>query len=180
MRKTPRGWIQIGESRTRGVARIPLGLKPSRDSRATSQQDSPIWIQPLDVFRYKILYPFLLGLPIFIYLPQCQWNNLEWCYKVSELHNATKNYKHNHSKYIAQQSLHILWDILNKLHSNNLEAIKSIISTWITETFQTMLIGCETYTFMSYQQIMPNNSRVLCYSVCDIMTCHMRAYFIIS
>ena len=53
MRKTPRGWIQIGESRTRGVARIPLGLKPSRDSRATSQRDSPIWIQPLGVFRYK-------------------------------------------------------------------------------------------------------------------------------
>ena len=52
MRKTPRGWIQIGESRTRGVARIPLGLKPSRDSRATSQRDSPIWIQPLGVFRY--------------------------------------------------------------------------------------------------------------------------------
>ena len=26
MRKTPRGWIHIGESRTRGVARIPLGL----------------------------------------------------------------------------------------------------------------------------------------------------------
>ena len=51
-RKTPRGWIQIGESRTRGVARIPLGLKPSRDSRATSQRDSPIWIQPLGVFRY--------------------------------------------------------------------------------------------------------------------------------
>ena len=54
MRKTPRGWIQIGESRTRGVARIPLGLKPSRDSRATSQRDSPIWIQPLGVFRYKL------------------------------------------------------------------------------------------------------------------------------
>ena len=53
MRKTPRGWIQISESRTRGVARIPLGLKPSRDSRATSQRDSPIWIQPLGVFRYK-------------------------------------------------------------------------------------------------------------------------------
>ena len=53
MRKTPRGWIQIGESRTRGVARIPLGLKPSRDSRATSQRDSPIWIQPLGVFRYR-------------------------------------------------------------------------------------------------------------------------------
>ena len=31
------------------------GLKPSRDSRATSQRDSPIWIQPLGVFRYKIL-----------------------------------------------------------------------------------------------------------------------------
>ena len=55
MRKTPRGWIQIGESRTRGVARIPLGLKPSRDSRATSQRDSPIWIQPLGVFRYRIM-----------------------------------------------------------------------------------------------------------------------------
>ena len=54
MRKTPRGWIQIGESRTRGVARIPLGLKPSRDSRTTSQRDSPIWIQPLGVFRYRI------------------------------------------------------------------------------------------------------------------------------
>ena len=55
MRKTPQGWIQIGECRTRGVARIPLGLKPSRDSRATSQWDSPIWIQPLGVFRYKII-----------------------------------------------------------------------------------------------------------------------------
>ena len=53
MRKTPRGWIQIGESRTQGVARIPLGLKPSRDSRTTSQRDSPIWIQPRGVFRYK-------------------------------------------------------------------------------------------------------------------------------
>ena len=60
MRKTPRGRIQIGESRTRGVARIPLGLKPSRDSRATSQRDSPIWIQPLGVFRYKICMKFLL------------------------------------------------------------------------------------------------------------------------
>ena len=61
MRKTPRGWIQIGESRTRGVARIPLGLKPSRDSRATSQRDSPIWIQPLGVFRYKILLVYKCG-----------------------------------------------------------------------------------------------------------------------
>ena len=51
-RKTPRGWIQIGDSRTQGVARIPLGLKPSRDSRATSQRDSLIWIQPFGVFRY--------------------------------------------------------------------------------------------------------------------------------
>ena len=56
MRKTPRGWIQIGESRTRGVARIPLGLKPSRDSRATSQRDSPIWIQPLGVFSYRVYF----------------------------------------------------------------------------------------------------------------------------
>ena len=55
--KTPRGWIQIGESRTRGVARIPLGLKPLRDSRATSQLDSPIWIQPLGVFRYIMQLP---------------------------------------------------------------------------------------------------------------------------
>ena len=54
-RKTPRGWIQIGESRTRGVARIPIGLKPSRDSRTTSQRDSPIWIQPLWVFRYTVV-----------------------------------------------------------------------------------------------------------------------------
>ena len=53
-RKTHRGWIQISESRTRGVARIALGLKPSRDSRATSQRDSPIWIQPLGVFRHRI------------------------------------------------------------------------------------------------------------------------------
>ena len=35
MRKTLRGWIQIG------------------DSRATSQRDSPIWIHPLGVFRYR-------------------------------------------------------------------------------------------------------------------------------
>ena len=61
MRKTPRGWIQIGESRTRGVARIPLGLKPSRDSRATSQRDSPIWIQPLGVFRYRMVYSGIRG-----------------------------------------------------------------------------------------------------------------------
>ena len=53
MWKTPRGWIQIGESRIRGVARIPLRLKLSRDSRATSQRDSPIWIQALGVFRYR-------------------------------------------------------------------------------------------------------------------------------
>ena len=39
-------WIPL-----RGGATIPLGLKPSRDSRATSQRDSPIWIQPLGVFR---------------------------------------------------------------------------------------------------------------------------------
>ena len=52
--KDPRGWIQIGECRTRGVARILLGLKPSRDSRATFQRDSPIWIQPLGVFCYII------------------------------------------------------------------------------------------------------------------------------
>ena len=56
MGKTPRGWLQIGESRTRGVARIPLRLKPSRDSRATSQRDSPIWIQPLGVSRYITSY----------------------------------------------------------------------------------------------------------------------------
>ena len=61
MRKTPRGWIQIGEPRTRGVARIPLGLKPSRDSRATSQRDSPIWIQPLGVFRYIINHEGYFG-----------------------------------------------------------------------------------------------------------------------
>ena len=70
MRKTPRGWIQIGESRTRGVARIPLGLKPSRDSRATSQRDSPIWIQPLGVFRYRsmMLYHYILYVHIFEYI----------------------------------------------------------------------------------------------------------------
>ena len=56
MRKNPRGWIQIGESHTRGVARIQLGLKPSRDSRATSQRDSPIWIQPLGVFHYISMF----------------------------------------------------------------------------------------------------------------------------
>ena len=55
--KDPLGWIQIGESSTRGVVRIPLGLKPSRDSRATSQRDSPIRIQPLGVFRYNIPSP---------------------------------------------------------------------------------------------------------------------------
>ena len=66
MRKTPRGWIQIGESRTRGVARIPLGLKPSRDSRATSQRDSPIWIQPLGVFRYRIT-KCVVRLPVLTY-----------------------------------------------------------------------------------------------------------------
>ena len=50
-RKTPRCWIQISESHTRGVARIPLGLmQPSWDSRATSQRDLPIWIQPHGVF----------------------------------------------------------------------------------------------------------------------------------
>ena len=51
--KDPQGWIQISESHTRGAAGILLGLKPSRDSRTTSQRDSPIWIQPLGVFRYR-------------------------------------------------------------------------------------------------------------------------------
>ena len=51
MRKTPRAWIQTSESHIRGVARIPLWLKPSRDSRATSHRDSPIWIQPHGVYR---------------------------------------------------------------------------------------------------------------------------------
>ena len=50
---TARGWIQIGESHTLSDARILLGLKLSQDSRATSQRDSPIWIQPLWVFRYR-------------------------------------------------------------------------------------------------------------------------------
>ena len=63
MRKTRRGWIQIGESRTRGVARIPLGLKPSRPSRAISQRDSPIWNQPLGVFRYRI-HAWTMGMNI--------------------------------------------------------------------------------------------------------------------
>ena len=49
----PRGWIQIAESRTRGVVRMPLRLKPSRVSCATSPRDSAIWIQPLSVFHYK-------------------------------------------------------------------------------------------------------------------------------
>ena len=62
MRKTPRGWIQISESRTWGVARIPLGLKPSRDSCATSWWDSPIWIQPLGVFRYIICLGAISGM----------------------------------------------------------------------------------------------------------------------
>ena len=44
----------MGESRTRGAATIPLGLKPSQDSRAPYQRDSSIWIQPLGVFRYNI------------------------------------------------------------------------------------------------------------------------------
>ena len=52
--KEPWSWIQISESRTQAVARIPLGLKPLRDSHTTSPPDSPIWIQPLGVFRYKI------------------------------------------------------------------------------------------------------------------------------
>ena len=52
--KDPSGWIQIGESHTRGVARIPLKLKPSRDCRATSQQDSPTWIQPEGSFAINM------------------------------------------------------------------------------------------------------------------------------
>ena len=53
MWKTPLGWIQIGESCTRGVARILLGLKSLRDSRATCQQYSLIWVQPRRVFHYR-------------------------------------------------------------------------------------------------------------------------------
>ena len=44
----------------RGInAKDPSGLDSDRwiphsvDSRATSQRDSPIWIQPLGVFRYR-------------------------------------------------------------------------------------------------------------------------------
>ena len=74
MRKTPRGWIQIGESRTRGVARIRLGLKPSRDSRATSQRDSPIWIQPLGVFRYRRRRQRCIK----VILGHCSTGLLEW------------------------------------------------------------------------------------------------------
>ena len=59
--KDPSGWIQIGESRTGGVARIPLGLKPSRDSRATSQRDSSIWFQLLGVFRSILLARNMYG-----------------------------------------------------------------------------------------------------------------------
>ena len=59
--KDPSGWIQIGESCTQGVARIPLGLNPSHDSRAISQRDSPLVIQPFGVFRYKSLWGAAFG-----------------------------------------------------------------------------------------------------------------------
>ena len=49
----PSGLDPGRESRTRGVARISLGLKASRDSHDTSQRDSLTWIQPLGVSRYK-------------------------------------------------------------------------------------------------------------------------------
>ena len=45
-------------SQTRPICkpvRSPLGLKPSRASHATSQRDSPIWIQPRGASRYKII-----------------------------------------------------------------------------------------------------------------------------
>ena len=65
--KDPSG---LDSDRTRGVARILLGLKPSRDSRATSQRDSPIWIQPLRVFRNKIVIHSGYDLS---YLNICKW-----------------------------------------------------------------------------------------------------------
>ena len=78
MRKSPRGWIQIGESHTRGVARIPPGLKPSRDSRATSQRNSPIWIQPLGVFRYtRNMYNLVK-----LYDEICRYNG--WLLRITE------------------------------------------------------------------------------------------------
>ena len=83
MRKTPRGWIQIGESRTRGVARIPLGLKPSWDSRATPQRDSPIWIQPLGVFRYNIRV--IVDNMLFLTGKNCGHNCRWYCHKYTRM-----------------------------------------------------------------------------------------------
>ena len=150
MRKTPRGWIQIGESRTRGVARIPLGLKPSRDSRATSQRDSPIWIQPLGVFRYTTT--------VFAdRLRPCSWKHdrsrgttrpiesQPWAFGKLRCQTRVVN-KHTNRHYQGASERHILFKIimniccfLTRIHSGWLERV----STWkVTVIHSLESVGC--------------------------------------
>ena len=101
MRKTPRGWIQIGESRTRSVARIPLGLKPSRDSRATSQRDSPIWIQPWGVFRYIMWYKIFI---VKFQMYTCDAGDGNFILYVNEYQHWTFP-KHSHKRFVSLNAL---------------------------------------------------------------------------
>ena len=78
MGKTPQGWIQIGESCTRGVAGILLRLKPLQDSHATPQRDSPILIQPLGDFRYIITWNPQQMLLIFCDIDTALYNDFNW------------------------------------------------------------------------------------------------------
>ena len=51
LRKTPRGWIQIGESRWEVARESREGFSPSGILATPRVRDSPIWIQPRGVFR---------------------------------------------------------------------------------------------------------------------------------
>ena len=52
-RKTPRGWIQIGESRWEVARESREGFSPSGILATPRVRDSPIWIQSRGVFRFN-------------------------------------------------------------------------------------------------------------------------------
>ena len=52
-RKTPRGWIQIGEFRWEVARESRKGFSPSGILATPRVRDSPIWIQSRGVFRFN-------------------------------------------------------------------------------------------------------------------------------
>ena len=73
IRQTPWGWIQIGECHTRGVGGIPLGLKPSRDSHATSAAFTNLNPAHRDFSRWYIYNQY-----IYIYMYIYIWWYFHW------------------------------------------------------------------------------------------------------